>query len=235
MDVIREIIGSANVYIQERFTAKLQPHPSLLRHISLYLTRMMRIFGVIDSDETIGFSVGDKSSNIEETILPYVSAMADFREQVRQEARTLKATNILKYCDIVRDDVLPNLGVRLEDREGAAPAVKLVDRDTLMKEREQKLKIEEEKRIEKERKKMEAEEARLAKEKLLRTPASELFRSQIDKFSLFDEKGLPTHDTEGKELSKGLLKKLQKQYEDHEKKFKELSKNGSALANGDAN
>jgi hypothetical protein len=78
---------------------------------------------------------------VEETIFPYVSAMADFREQVRQEARALKATNILQYCDTVRDDVLPNLGVRLEDREGAAPAVKLVDRDTLMKEREQKLKV----------------------------------------------------------------------------------------------
>lgn len=55
----------------------------------------------------------------------------------------LKASNILQYCDEIRDDVLPNLGVRLEDREGPGqfPAVKLVDRDTLMKERELKMKV----------------------------------------------------------------------------------------------
>lgn len=38
---------------------------------------------------------------------------------------------------------------------------------------------------------MEAEQARLAKEKLAQTPPSELFRSQVDKFSKFDEKVLP--------------------------------------------
>jgi hypothetical protein len=48
------------------------------------------------------------------------------------------------------------------------------------------------------------------------------------------QKGLPTHDIDGKELSKGLLKKLQKQYEDHEKKSKDHLRNGAALANGDA-
>jgi hypothetical protein len=51
------------------------------------------------------------------------------------------ATPILQQCDDVRDNVLPNLGVRLEDVEGQASVIKLVDRDTLMKEREEKLKV----------------------------------------------------------------------------------------------
>ncbi|OQV12664.1 Cysteine--tRNA ligase, cytoplasmic [Hypsibius exemplaris] len=235
MDNIRDIIGSTNVYIQERAAAKAQAHPALLQHISLYLTRMMRVFGVIDSDESIGFTVGDKSGNVEETILPYVSALADFRELVRKEAREVKAANILQFCDRIRDDVLPNLGVRLEDREGQPPAVKLVDKNELMKEREAKLQAEEEKRVEKERKKREIEEARLAKERQMRVPPSELFRSQTDKFSLFDDKGMPTHDHEGKEISKGQLKKLEKLYQTHEAKFKELAaQNGNALPNGNA-
>lgn len=50
------------------------------------------------------------------------------------------ATGILKLCDELRDDVLPNLGVRLEDGI-SPPTIKLVDRDTLMKEREEKLKV----------------------------------------------------------------------------------------------
>lgn len=49
--------------------------------------------------------------------MPYLKILADFRENVRAEARTLKAGSILKECDLLRDDVLPNAGVRLEDKE----------------------------------------------------------------------------------------------------------------------
>ena len=52
----------------------------------------------------------------EETVMPYLNAMADFRDNVRRAARELKATEILKECDRLRDDVLPDLGVRLEDK-----------------------------------------------------------------------------------------------------------------------
>ena len=50
--------------------------------------------------------------------MPYLNAMAAFRDNVRKEARGLKASNILSECDKLRDDVLPNLGVRLEDKVG---------------------------------------------------------------------------------------------------------------------
>lgn len=50
-------------------------------------------------------------------------------------------TSVLKICDSLRDDVLPNLGVRLEDKDGQPPVIKLVDRETLLKEREEKLKV----------------------------------------------------------------------------------------------
>jgi cysteinyl-tRNA synthetase len=49
--------------------------------------------------------------------MPYLKILADFRENVRAEARTLKAGSILKECDLLRDEVLPNVGVRLEDKE----------------------------------------------------------------------------------------------------------------------
>lgn len=51
-------------------------------------------------------------------IMPYLEIIAEFRDNVRNNARTIKATDILKECDRVRDEVLPNVGVRLEDREG---------------------------------------------------------------------------------------------------------------------
>lgn len=51
-------------------------------------------------------------------IMPYLSVLSEFRDTVRLEARQLKASNILVECDKLRDDILPNLGVRIEDIEG---------------------------------------------------------------------------------------------------------------------
>lgn len=47
----------------------------------------------------------------------------------------------MKLCDNVRDDTLPNLGVRLEDHEGQDTVIKLVDKETLLREREEKLEV----------------------------------------------------------------------------------------------
>uniref|UniRef100_A0A8C0CS43 Cysteine--tRNA ligase, cytoplasmic n=1 Tax=Balaenoptera musculus TaxID=9771 RepID=A0A8C0CS43_BALMU len=113
---------------------------------------------------------------------------------------------------------------------GLPTVVKLVDRDTLLREREEKRRAEEEKRRKKEeaaRKRQEQEAARLAK---MKVPPSEMFLSESDKYSKFDENGLPTHDTAGKELSKGQAKKLKKLFEAQEKLHKEylqLVQNGS--------
>ena len=43
---------------------------------------------------------------------------------------------ILKHCDEVRNKVLPNLGVRLEDQDNAPAVIKLLDAETIRKERE---------------------------------------------------------------------------------------------------
>lgn len=91
-------------------------------------------------------------------------------------------------CDDLRDEVLPKLGVRLEDHEGMPPVVKLVDAETLAKEREQRLKAEEEKKLEKELKKKQMLEAQAAKDAQRRIQPSEMFTTETDKYSKFDEK-----------------------------------------------
>lgn len=70
--------------------------------------------------------------------MPYLSVLSDFRADVRKIAREQKGeetrgfgvggvlqnppfcavTPLLQLCDAVRDDTLPELGVRLEDHEG---------------------------------------------------------------------------------------------------------------------
>ena len=49
-------------------------------------------------------------------------------------------------------------------------------------------------------------------------------RSETDKYSQFDEKGVPTMTAEGKEIPKAQVKKLQKLYQAQEKKYNEYIK-----------
>lgn len=115
--------------------------------------------------------------------MPYLTAMAQFRNAVREQARELKASEILRLCDELRDDVLPQLGVRLEDREGSATsALKLVDRAVLLREQEAKKAIE----AEKKRKKLEAAALLAAKEAQRRINPKEMFLADTDKYSVFD-------------------------------------------------
>ena len=87
----------------------------------------------------------------------------------------VKATDILAECDKLRDITLPDLGVRLEDKEGEKTVIKLVDKEELRKEREEKLALEEKKRLEKEAKKAKAaaEAAKALEERFLRKRCSE--------------------------------------------------------------
>jgi len=69
-------------------------------------------------------------------MLPYLQALSVFRDDVRRLTRNnASKQELLALCDQLRDDVLPELGVRLEDREGGAALIKLDDRETLLKER----------------------------------------------------------------------------------------------------
>ena len=57
----------------------------------------------------------------------------------------VKATDILAECDKLRDITLTDPGVLLEDKEGEETVIKLVDKEDLRKEREEKLALEEKK------------------------------------------------------------------------------------------
>ncbi|XP_012737592.2 cysteine--tRNA ligase, cytoplasmic isoform X2 [Fundulus heteroclitus] len=230
MEEMRVLVSHSNSYIAGRKSSKLRPNRLLLESIATYLTSMLKVFGAIEGSDPIGFPVGGQTVDLESTVMPYLAVLSDFRENVRRIAREQKVTALLQLCDVVRDDTLPELGVRLEDHEGQPTVVKLVDRETLLREKEEKKKMEEEKKRKKEeaaRKKQEQEMAKLAK---MKVPPQQMFRSETDKYSSFDETGFPTHDAEGKELSKGQAKKLRKLYEAQEKlhsEYLQLKQNGN--------
>ncbi|XP_070507049.1 cysteine--tRNA ligase, cytoplasmic [Chironomus tepperi] len=225
LDSIRELISHANIYIRDIQSAV---NVQLLEEIAIYITELLQIFGAISNKNKkfIGFpakTADGESENKEEILIPYLSALADFRKVVRESALEVKATKILQLCDELRDEILPNLSVRLEDKEGKS-VIKLVDRETLMKEKEEKKKREEQKKAEQLAK---AEAQRLKdkeREEQRKINPKDMFKSQTDKYSAFDEEGLPTHDNEGKEISKGQQKKLKKLQQQQEVKYSEYLK-----------
>uniref|UniRef100_A0A3B3UKZ2 cysteine--tRNA ligase n=1 Tax=Poecilia latipinna TaxID=48699 RepID=A0A3B3UKZ2_9TELE len=214
MEEMRLLVGLSNSYIAGRKSSKLRPNRLLLQSIASYLTAMMKIFGAIEGSDPIGFPVGGQAVDLESTVMPYLAVLSDFREDVRKIAREQKGevTQLFKT----------------ESVSGQPTVVKLVDKETLLREREEKKKMEEEKKRKKEeaaRKKQEQEMAKLAK---MKVPPCEMFRSETDKYSRFDDTGFPTHDAEGKELSKGQAKKLRKLFEAQEKLHSEyLQMNGN--------
>ncbi|XP_045533882.1 cysteine--tRNA ligase, cytoplasmic [Papilio machaon] len=214
IDALRELVTACHVYLR---VTPARPSP-LLAAAARYVTDILHVFGAVEGPRGgIGFPVGDADGlGLEAAVMPYLEALGTFRAQVREAARAAAATDVLALCDVLRDSVLPELGVRLEDKADRT-VVKLVSKEELMKEREEKKRIE----AEKQKKKQELLEAQRAKEEQKKIPPSEMFKRETDKYSKFDDKGLPTHDHEGKEVSKGLLKKLQKLQQAQEKKYNE--------------
>ncbi|CAK1578254.1 unnamed protein product [Parnassius mnemosyne] len=214
IDSLRELVAAAHIYLRQT-----SPRNSpLLAASARYVTDILHIFGAVEGPRGgIGFPVGDtEGSCLEEAVLPYLEALGGFRARVRDAARAVGAAEVLALCDELRDRVLPELGVRLEDRADRT-VVKLVSKEELMKEREEKKRAE----AEKQKKKQELLEAQRAKEEQKKIPPTEMFKRETDKYSKFDDKGLPTHDHEGKEMSKGMIKKLQKLQQAQEKKYNE--------------
>jgi len=218
LDSIRELVSAANIYIDNN---KDRKNRQLLANIAAYITNIFDIFGLVSAGgKSVGFPAGGSSeaADTETIVMPYLDVLSEFRAKVRDEARIAKAKPILEECDRLRDDILPNLGVRLEDKEDGPAVIKLVDRDVLMKERQEKVEMAEKKRKEKEARKAAAAAASAP------IDPKEMFRLQTDKYSEWDEDGFPTLDMEGKEISKGHIKKLQKMFQAQVKKYNEWVK-----------
>jgi cysteinyl-tRNA synthetase len=202
--------------------------------VAKYITFMLDVFGLIPPTPgtEIGFPLSDNSSgagepiNKEALLAPYLDALTKFREAVRVAAIAGDTKGVMIAADLLRDVTLPDLGVRMEDKGSGAEAVtvwKLDDPEKMRLERAQK----EAAREEKQRLKEEAARKQREKEERSKIPPEQMFRHQTDLYSAFDEvTGLPTKTVSGEELSKGALKKLQKEWEKQKElheKFLKLS------------
>ena len=209
---LQDLVKATNKYIGEVSAEDVRP--LLLERVGKYVTRILECLGVCLDNATIGFpetSTGGAEGR-EETLSPLLDLMTKFRDEIRKLAKDGASTKeLLAACDDIRDNGLPELGVKLDDRETGA-LWKLYDAEELKKEMER----EREAKAEKERAKQAAREeaARKAAEKEAKAkiPPSEMFKQGEYEglYSKYDAEGVPTHDAAGEELTKGAVKKLMK-------------------------
>lgn len=146
---------------------------------------------------------------------PYANANADFQRKIVQLHRQGAAPKeYLAACDYVRDTVLWNLDIYLEDRE-AQPALVRPLSPSLRQERKDREAIQASKVTAREKAKADAETAE--KEKLEKGKLSHLEMFRTTEYSEWDADGLPTKDAEGNEVAKNRSKKLRKDWERQKK------------------
>lgn len=241
---IQALVKSTNAYMAAHGT---HCNSLLLQSIGKYATKILRVFGLTSLAGDIAYGGGSAvnassdpsaAASKEDVVAPILDAFSTFRDAIRQAARTdissAAAKSILRLCDSVRDDDLPPLGVRLEDRGNDQAAVwKLEDPETLKMEIERKREAERAKREQIEKQKA-ARAAKLAAElEKGRLSPVDMFRSSPDykdKFSEFDpDTGIPTKDAKGEPLTKSALKGVTKARAKQEKlhnKFLAAQTNG---------
>jgi cysteinyl-tRNA synthetase len=218
-----DLIQESNKYL----TAEAKPKNLLVQKVALYVTKILRIFGVVEGNNKIGFgSDGGEGGSKEEAIAPFVDAFIDFRETVRGAAKAKSApVEFLKACDDVRDDTLANLGIRVED--GADASVwKMDDPEAIRKEVEEKR----QKAAEAAAKKQKAKIDKLEKDlqtatKALLTPA-DMFKTgdNSEKWGSYDDAGKPLTTKAGEALSKSQQKSIAKEIKNQEKAQEKLVK-----------
>ncbi|ODV88676.1 hypothetical protein CANCADRAFT_57811 [Tortispora caseinolytica NRRL Y-17796] len=213
--VLLDLIQNVNIYLK----SATNPGLSAITDIARYITRMLDVFGLNFNDDRIGWtstSTGDVGAfNKEEVVLPYVKALSSFRDSIRSIAMNDGSTkDILKLCDEMRDITLPKLGIGLDDRKDAAALIKFLSEDEiadLLKQREEKARVEAEKAQKKEAARLKAQKLLEEKKEKAKTKPEDMFKTE--EFSQWDDKGIPTHNKDGEEISKSQRKKLVKQWE----------------------
>jgi cysteinyl-tRNA synthetase len=184
-----ELLRESNRYIENGEISTVT-----LSNVAKYITSILRLFGLVpEAGGDIGFPLeamgdGEGSFSKEQVLAPYLDVLTKFRESVRVAAISGDTAAVLRLADALRDDVLPDLGVRMEDKGSGADVVsvwKLDDPEVLRKEKALKI----EAKAAKEAQRVEAERKKREKEEKAKISPDEMFKSQTGLYSAFDTTG----------------------------------------------
>ncbi|CAK4614784.1 hypothetical protein LEN26_010952 [Aphanomyces euteiches] len=222
LQALLDLISTTNKAWKER----PQIPDEVLSSIATYVMQVLDLFG-IESLQYRSIQLAVASSSDAQTSAINSTEILDIFTQFRAQVRQLALTNtsdkvaqgILQLCDQVRNEVLPRVGVRLED---LAPGKSFWKHQPWQEAPTES-----------------ADDGKAAEKALLAAKAAE-FEAEMQiapvdffklsaqfqgKFLSFDESGTPTHDGKGEELTKSARKKLAKKLEKHSKSYEKYWSN----------
>jgi cysteinyl-tRNA synthetase len=205
INYLLEFIKIINRYIETDHISSI-----LLNSFSIYITKILKLFGIINDCNNIGFPLNNVNNDRNTNISPFIDLIINFRNKVRELSKN--NIELLIESDKIRDNILPKLGIQLEDKD--QKTIWKIDNpenieSLMLKKNKEKEKNKNNDLILKQKK----------KEEKMKIHPKDLFRNE-NIYSLFDEDNIPTHDNEGKPISKSQYKKLKKLMEKHKQNYK---------------
>jgi cysteinyl-tRNA synthetase len=228
MNQLLELVKHTNVYLDTCSAMGGEISGLVLRNVTNYLTKIFQMFGLIE-DVAIGFSSGNHAASREQVLAPVLDAVQTFRSSVRDKARTGDTSAVLLACDVFRDEQLPPLGIRFEDKSDGC-IWKLADPAELLLEQEQK---KAEAKMKAEEKAAKAAETSIKDALNKLTPSEYMKQLTIDDksdtpmYTQFTDEGMPTHDADGQALNKNQSKKATKLFQLQQQKHDKYMSNNN--------
>ena len=216
-------------------TAAAAPYAEMLAEVK------DRVVSLALSNETLASLLKENSSaevqsiiekgsrDIEQITLPYLRTVSQIRDELRrvistQTAETKKA--ILALTDRIRDEDFTNLGVYLDDRSDNQPSlIKFIPAAELIAAREEKKAKEAERLNKKEEARIARELAEQAAKEKAKIPPEEMFKND-ERYSAWDEQGLPTKMKDGSDVPKNQVKAAKKLWDKQKKAYDDLKAKG---------
>ena len=194
-------------------------NPLLLQKASRTVSRTLRLFGIPLGDEFLNAPSKGYSNKVVDTLV-------EFRDRIRTACLgTELSDKILAECDQLRDNVLPPLGIRLDDNPHGKTQWKEQDPAELV--------------FEIERRKIAVRETALTKlQNRIRGRKDELQKWQKvlledpkvvisdEKYATWNAEGIPISTKDGIELSKSAIKSLKKEHMRRKIAHEELHQKG---------
>ncbi|GLJ54030.1 hypothetical protein SUGI_1156210 [Cryptomeria japonica] len=226
LQALLNLSSGVHSYLDKRAAGNLLP--ILVKEAAEYVTQILVIFGLstanVSNEIGFGSELESRSGGIESLVAPYINAACSLRDEIRAAAKDdLSKAELISIADQFRDYKMVDLGVRIED-SSSGTVWELCDVDTLKNERSEKLRKTREATIKSLQLKIDQKSKDIENFQLASIDPKDCFQKQTTKYSKFDDRGLPTHDSEGKELSKKAMKdaeKLMKKAEIRHEKYKE--------------
>jgi len=228
IQLLVDLVQETNKYLS---STESKPKNVLIKKVGVYVTKILRVFGVVEGNDKIGFDGGGEGGgggggSKEEIAAPFVDAFVDFREKIRIAAKKKSdPVDFLKACDGVRDGTLANLGIRVED--GADTSVwKMDDPEAIRKEVEEKRQRAAEAAAKKRKGKMDKLEKDIQVATKARLTTAELLRAgpHAAKWGSYDGEGMPLTTKAGGPLSKSQQKSVAKEIKAQDKARDKLRK-----------